>query len=317
MPSAIRFTNALITYKTHLNKTQIETWFRNKFPVKDFHIAHETGESEIGYDHSHVVVKFARQYQTSDSSLRDFDYLDIHPNIKILSGNKAYLDAVKYISKEDTEVSLTLCEKVWLCETLEDALKQFVQKPSDTPGIIALYNAKPQPPTWNAIELRNWQTEFYEILKNSNSERHVHWIHSSGNSGKTYFMKYMLQQHPNDTVLVVDAAMSKDISLIFKNAIDASNTCKYVLFDCSRAFNFPDQFYATLERVKDGLMTSTKYNSCTLAFSNKVLVVMSNQWPNISKLTYDRWKLYNIDEQNLVSVDTSSIENIPSISQSY
>jgi hypothetical protein len=126
-------------------------------------------------------------------------------------------------------------------------------------------------------------------------------------------MKYMMQEHANDTVLVADAYLTRDIALVFKNAIDQSNTCKYVLFDCSRAFSFPDQFYTILERVKDGLMTSTKYNSATLMFQNAVLVVMSNQWPNISKLTYDRWRCYDIQGDTLIPVDTDDVLKIDKV----
>lgn len=308
----IQFVSALITYKTHLGKDVYNEWARSKFPVKDLHIAHETG-GEGEYPHTHVVIRMSSRYRTRDQSLRDFDYDGIHPNLKILNGVKAYKDALKYISKEDKSVTPeepSLCEQVWACETIEDALDKFVKRPSDTPGIMALYAARPRGPLWNPIELRdNWQRQFYDEISEKHSERTVYWLHSGGNSGKTYFMKYFMQVHPEDTVLVADAYMAKDIALIFSAAIEQRNSCKYVLFDCSRSFSFPDQFYTILERVKDGLITSTKYQSKTLMFQNSVLVVMANQWPVIGRLSFDRWDLRDIDSDGrMISVPTDSLD---------
>lgn len=291
-----------------MDKDLFKTWLQGIVPCKDIQIAHETGEE--GYQHTHVVIHTIARYSTRDPDLRDFDFNEIHPNIKILKGQKAYKDALGYISKEDKTVRsqpLSLCDQVWACESLEEALDKFVVRPSCTPGIIALFNARPKGPIWKPIETRGWQTLFYDMIKESYCERSVYWLRSRGNSGKTFFMKYMMQQHPTDCLLIADAYMSRDISLMFKNAVDQNNTCKYVLVDCSRAFNFPDQFYTILERIKDGLMTSTKYCSSTVMFQNAVLVVMSNQWPNITKLSYDRWKTYDIVDQDLIPIDTNDV----------
>lgn len=300
----IRMSFCLLTYKTHINKEQYSRWLRDKFSIKEIHIAHETG-GEGDYDHSHVVIKFASRYTSRDQSLRDFDFEDIHPNIKILPGIKAYKDAIKYISKEDKSVQVeepSLCDMVWACDSLEEALDKFVKKPADTTGIIALYQARPRGPLWNPIVLqRNWQSTFHDEIAGAHSERFVYWLKSGGNSGKTYFMKYFMQEYPNDTVLVADAYLAKDIALVFNAAIEQRNTCKYVLFDCSRSFSFPDQFYTILERVKDGLITSTKYQSKTLMFQNSVLVVMANQWPDITRLSFDRWRLRDIDADGVMT----------------
>lgn len=319
--TVLKFTFLLLTYPTHLDKQTYIDWLTGSHPVKDVQIAHEKSSSTTDYEHSHVVIHFSKQRQTRDASLRDFDYPNaqptelhpqsmLHPNIKILQGAKAHRDALKYISKEDTSVTVeppSICDLVWECQTLDEALSKYVKKPSDVVGIVALYKAKPVTSIWNGIEPRDWQIPFYDMIRDDFSERKVYWLRSSGNSGKTYFMKYMIQEHPADTLLIADAYLTKDIALIIKNAIDQGNSCRYIFFDCARSFTFPKQFYQMLERCKDGLMTSTKYVSSSISFKNSVLVVMSNQWPDISALTYDRWRCYDIVNGSINPVDTSSV----------
>lgn len=318
----LQFTYVLLTYPTHLDKQAYISWISSIHSVKGIQIAHEKSSSTTEYEHSHVVIHFSKRVRTRDESLRDFDYPNhqptdlhpqemLHPNIKILQGAKAYKDALKYISKEDTTVSVetpSICDLVWDCETLEDALSKYVQKPSDVPGIIALFKAKPITSLWTGIEPRDWQIPFYDMIRDDFSERKVYWLRSEGNSGKTYFLKYMIQEHPGDTLLIADAYLTKDIALIIKNAIDQGNSCRYIFFDCARAFTFPKQFYQMLERCKDGLMTSTKYMSSSVAFRNSVLVVMANQWPDVSTLTWDRWSCYSIDRATLNSIDTDRVK---------
>lgn len=320
--SILQFTYALLTYPTHLDKQAYAAWMNGLYPVKNIQLAHEKSSSTTDYEHTHIVVHFSKRVRTRDASLRDFDYPNaqptelhpqemLHPNIKILQGAKAYKDALKYIAKEDSTVKVeapSICDLVWECQTLEDALSKYVQKPSDVPGIIALFKAKPATSLWIGIEPRDWQIPFYDMIREDFSERKVYWLKSDGNSGKTYFMKYMLQEHPSDTLLVTDAYLTKDIALIIKNAIDGGNTCRYIFFDCARSFTFPAQFYQMLERCKDGLMTSTKYMSASISFRNAVLVVMANQWPDVSKLTWDRWRCYLIDQGILCPIDTAEVK---------
>ena len=61
--------------------------------------------------------------------------------------------------------------------------------------------------------------------------------------------------------------------------------------------------YKILESIKDGSAIAGKYNSKKLIFKKpNVLIVFSNNAPNMSKLSKDRWKIFKIskDLDNLV-----------------
>lgn len=152
-------TCALLTYKTHLDKIKYADWFKEqvKVPIKRIVLAHEKGDTEVGYDHTHVVFCTEKAFETKN--VRFFDYCitpdaeAIHPNIKPIKNTKTgkpLIDALKYICKEDPENKAILDEinassdiaiRVWDKETIQDAL-MLCHKPSDATGIIALFNHK-------------------------------------------------------------------------------------------------------------------------------------------------------------------------------
>ena len=138
----------LLTYKTHipkpLLKIHIETLKNN---VKEMHIAHETGDEHCPYPHTHVAVEFKTLFSTQNC--RMFDFEDIHPNIRILPGKKAYQDALVYISKEDPEcahlkrdTSLSIVRRVLQCETVVEALEKNCESINQANGIVTIFNLK-------------------------------------------------------------------------------------------------------------------------------------------------------------------------------
>jgi len=315
MSKQIKFSYALLTYKTHLDKALYSAWLQDKVECKQILIAHETGDEQVPYEHTHVVIHTSARYSTRDQSMRDFDYLEIHPNIKILVGAKAFKDAVKYISKEDKTVVAeepSICDKVWECASVQDALSAYALRPSDVPGIIALYNMKPKVTPWPSYELRPGpQQQMYDLIKDAHSDRHVYWIRSGGGQGKSVFMKYMLQNHPNDTLIMTYMEHQKDIAQSISSAQESGCTVKYILINCTMSYTFKSTFYTCLESIKDGFISCPKFKSHLLTFNNSVLVVMSNVWPDTRRLMLDRWQCYEANSDGLTRKELDEVFNVP------
>lgn len=49
--------------------------------------------------------------------------------------------------------------------------------------------------------------------------------------------------------------------------------------------------YQVIENLKDGKLFSPKYKSCSLRFKPPKIVILMNFWPNLTKLSYDRWDI--------------------------
>ena len=72
------------------------------------------------------------------------------------------------------------------------------------------------------------------------------------------------------------------------------------IFNVPRSFNTNRVSYSFLEDIKDGRAISSKYNSSELKFvTPNIVIVFSNDSPCVDTLSTDRWKRYDISDDNL------------------
>lgn len=147
----------------------------------------------------------------------------------------------------------------------------------------------PQPPT----RLRRWQAEVYRKLRTQNDRQILFVQDPKGNNGKSKLARYILDTHPDET-FYCNSGKSKDVS----HAISKVPILKYAIFDYPR--NTHPQFlpWNILEGLKDGLISSPKYDSRTLKFhgSVKVLVLTNHDLSSErARLTDDRWSIIDLD----------------------
>ena len=69
-----------------------------------------------------------------------------------------------------------------------------------------------------------------------------------------------------------------------------------MLFNFQKDYNYDKLNYDTLEAVKDGLITATKYRGKNLNFNSPVVVVMANKLPLID--INKRIKVYEFNEMD-------------------
>jgi len=169
---AIKFVFAnqkvLFTYKTHIDKKKITEFFNglNNGECKFIRAAHETGDENHNYDHTHILVDFGKKFQTKN--VRLFDFEDIHPHINTMKTITHFKNARAYLAKEDIanadlkEPVLSVIERVWSHNTVQDAMINNVARLADVSGVVAAFKLKPQQVCEQKIVPRPWQAKAKE-----------------------------------------------------------------------------------------------------------------------------------------------------------
>lgn len=138
-------------------------------------------------------------------------------------------------------------------------------------------------------ELRPWQREVLENLKTQNDRQIDVICNPSGNIGKSFLIAYLwetgyahvVQGQNNAKGIVQDCA-----SEFLENGYRES-----VVIDIPWTWKWTNDLYVAMERIKDGLIKDTRYNSRTINIHGVKVLVMCNQKPSMSKLAQDRWRL--------------------------
>lgn len=158
----------------------------------------------------------------------------------------------------------------------------------------------PQRSVLNIIKvLRPWQQQVVDLVAPMPDDRTVNWVcDPKGNIGKTVFAKYMYAKHD---AIICTGGGAKDIACMLALLRDAGrdlNNKTTFIFNLARTTEGIS--YKGIEAVKDGLMTSQKYESTTLVFNCPHVWVLANQEPDQHKLSADRWKLWSVVDDILV-----------------
>lgn len=147
-------------------------------------------------------------------------------------------------------------------------------------------------------ELRPFQEQILKMIEEEPDDRIINWvIDGRGNSGKSAFIKYLMTTQREKT-LFATGGKAGDIFNLFKNAIDAGfeGTAIFTYF-----LNLPRDSnsvsYTSLECIKDGLITNTKYEAGSIVFNGPHIWIFSNIEPDMERMTADRWRLWTINDK--------------------
>jgi hypothetical protein len=131
---------------------------------------------------------------------------------------------------------------------------------------------------------RPWQLDILRILLMPAHPRVVHWYYDPrGNAGKTTFARYLVKTFDADYFKT-----TKEERVMF-----AYNSAPVVVFDIARADSSQIN-YSSFETLKDGIGTSTMYQTITKIYQSPHVFVFANIPPDLSKLSGDRWHIVNI-----------------------
>lgn len=136
-------------------------------------------------------------------------------------------------------------------------------------------------------ELYPWQKDVIELIKEKPDDRSIIWIwEADGCKGKTTLCKILASLHG---AYILSNGCLKDIAYAVGDAPEI------VCFNITRSYE--DRLnYGAIEAVKDGLIFSGKYESKIKIFNSPHVLVFANFYPDTSKMSSDRWKIFMIDD---------------------
>lgn len=134
------------------------------------------------------------------------------------------------------------------------------------------------------IQLRDYQDNWLKHLLNQDNRKVLFIVDKIGNSGKSTFSKYL---DVNYNVLLTTGGKTKDLSYLVKDQ-------EILVYDCPRSIE--EINYHFIECLKNGFITSTKYEVVQKRFKPFKIVVLTNKSPDMESLSKDRYEIINVEE---------------------
>lgn len=165
--------------------------------------------------------------------------------------------------------------------------------------------AKPVKPM-EGVVLRPWQIALEnEVLQKADDRKVVWYTDFNGGQGKTFMAKYLVANHG----AIVLGGEAKDMFYGYNNQ-------NIVIFDLSFGDTYEDEYgikkvpwnrfqYPAMEKIKDGLMFNTKYES-TMKFRPEPchVIIFANGMPDTDRLAADRWDIRELSVHTEEETDT-------------
>lgn len=140
-------------------------------------------------------------------------------------------------------------------------------------------------------QLYAWQKDVMERCMDEPDDRTINYIiDTRGNTGKSKFAKFMWFHHG---ALFLPWGRTGDIL----NYVCKNKDCGIYFFDLSRSKPqdwAKDDISAAVEQIKNGMIVNLKYETSGVTFDPPHVWIFSNQPPNLSSVSRDRWKLWEI-----------------------
>lgn len=141
-------------------------------------------------------------------------------------------------------------------------------------------------------ELSNWQLDIINIIKNKPDKRKVYWYYDIlGNTGKSSFTKYLCYHYK---AIKISGGKRSDVI----NHVYNSDNKDIIILDIPRSTQ--NISYNAIEEIKNGHITNDKYETGSCLFDIPHIIVFSNFYPDRTKLSDDRWDIYNINNDDVL-----------------
>jgi hypothetical protein len=165
----------------------------------------------------------------------------------------------------------------------------------------------PPPALMDGATLRCWQRNLRDALvADPKDDRSIMFIvDQEGGKGKSFFQRYMMTYHPSETQLM-SIGKRDDVA----HAIDQSKSI--FLFNIPRG-GIEYLNYTILEQIKDRVVFSPKYDSGTkVLMRNPHVVVFCNEIPDLTKMTEDRYDIFEEFDMSTIEEEEEKAEVITS-----
>lgn len=140
------------------------------------------------------------------------------------------------------------------------------------------------------VPMYGWQQSVLDLVSGDVHARHIHWVYDeSGNHGKTYMGKYLVDHH---NAFYSNGGKAVDLTYAYDGQ-------PVVVFDFVRdAQEYVG--YGVIEQLKNGILFSPKYESGLKRFDIPHVFVFSNFRPAEGKFSSDRLQILEINNDGNV-----------------
>lgn len=156
-------------------------------------------------------------------------------------------------------------------------------------GLQALEDQLDIPLPDTTFQPRPWQQQLLNILQSSPDDRTILWVADpAGGSGKSRLARHLCLNHK----AICLSGKTVDMAHMYRKQPIA-------IFDISRAAaEHSDHVYTMAEKLKDGILSSGKYEGTCKIFRPPHVIVFANFEPDAGKWTPDRVKLIRPQEDD-------------------
>lgn len=144
----------------------------------------------------------------------------------------------------------------------------------------------------NLCNYKEWEETVIEMMNsqyNQSDKRTINWFcDRKGGVGKTEFIEKIRLR--SDDVISFRDDPAPEVKYIY-------NGQKMVYFDIPRNAYVN---YCLIETIKDGMFISTKYEPKVKFCKRPSVAVFSNIFPDVTKLSMDRWNIYEFEHNDTV-----------------
>lgn len=178
-------------------------------------------------------------------------------------------------AKGTREDNLTYCSKEGQAErTIPKSLKEQYDEYMQT--------------IYKDIKWHDWQQNVLDLLKTKANRRTIHWFwETKGNVGKSFITAYIEWKYK----CIIINGKQADIFNGIKTYLDTEKTFpEVVIVDIPRT-NEKYVCYSTIEKIKDGIMYSGKYEGGTIRLLPVHMIIFANFPPIESNISEDRWNI--------------------------
>lgn len=146
-----------------------------------------------------------------------------------------------------------------------------------------------------------WQLEMIEIIKGEPDPRIIYWIYETeGNTGKSDFGKHLNANYPKLGVIPGGGRAADMKNMIIEILEKNGDFPRCIIIDLPRGFDQTHLSYPGIEELKNMFFYSGKFHGGVVNGPKPHMIIFSNERPNTSKLSLDRWRIGLIENKELV-----------------
>lgn len=149
------------------------------------------------------------------------------------------------------------------------------------------------------VSWKLWQKHIIQLLDTKPNKRWIYWFYEGqGNTGKSFLAKYLCCTKE----LILGEGKRLDVyNQVLAFIKDKKKGPELIILDIPRdSMEFVN--YASIEQLKNGCLYSGKYEGGQCVFPIPHVIIFSNLLPNTLSLSLDRWKIFEISNEELKEI---------------